>query len=65
MEQHKRWDPESGVEQHQQRWDPESRMSGTAAEVGPKEWSGTAAEVGPRERSRTASAEVGLGEWSE
>ena len=40
-------------------------MSGTAAEVGPKEWGGTAAEVGPRERSRTASAEVGLGEWSE
>ena len=40
-------------------------MSGTAAEVGPKEWGGTAAEVGPRDGSRTASAEVGLGEWSE
>ena len=71
VEQHQqRCDPGSGVEQ-KQRWDPESGVSGTAAEVEPREWSewnsisrgvGWGAESGV---SETASAEVGPREWSE
>ena len=29
----------SGVDQQKKRWNPESGVSGTAAEVGPREWS--------------------------
>ena len=70
------------MEQHQ-RWDPESGVSGTAPEVGPREWSewnsisrGGTQRVERVEQHRqrgdpesgvsgTASAEVGHREWSE
>ena len=53
------------VEQYQQRWDQDSGVSGTAEEVGPREWSESAeVEVGPREWSGSAEAEVGPRVWS-